>query len=219
MFNNKFNLYPLNEAASHSIVVNVNELEYFTWIELPHDIAKFLSLYNIQEFNTPTGPVNVDYVGKLTRDCLRPWLRIESSLLNVECGFHMYKLQFIDTRTGDTFSLYFAYNLQNDNPDKTSYIYMDGRNAEGYNPFDTSEDSDGSDEDFGSNSDSNSDNNPDDSDNSSADSGNTDSSDNKPCKLSKCKYKYKCPANCSSCTHSVCEECTYGKCVYQWDGE
>lgn len=148
MFDNRFKLHPYGEAAVNSVVLNVNQLEYFTWIELPHNIAKFLSLYNIQEFNTPKGPADVEYIDKVTRDCLRPWLKIETSMFNTECGFHMYKFQFVDTRTSDTISLYFAYNLQNDNPDKTSYIYMKGRNAEGFNPFDDSEtSSDGSDTD------------------------------------------------------------------------
>lgn len=136
MSDNRFKLHSYNEAAVNSVVLNVNQLEYFTWIELPHDIAKFLSLYNIQEFNTPKGPADVEYIDKVTRDCLRPWLKIKTAMFNTECGFHMYKFQFVDTRTSDTISLYFAYNLQNDNPDKTSYIYMKDRNAEGYNPFD-----------------------------------------------------------------------------------
>lgn len=136
MSDNRFKLHSYDEAAVNSVMLNVNQLEYFTWIELPHDIAKFLSLYNIQEFNTPKGPADVEYIDKVTRDCLRPWLKIETAMFNTECGFHMYKFQFVDTRTSDTISLYFAYNLQNDNPDKTSYIYMKDRNAEGYNPFD-----------------------------------------------------------------------------------
>lgn len=176
MFDNRFKLYSYDEAAVNSVVLNVNQLEYFTWIELPHDVAKFLSLYNIQEFNTPKGPADVTYTDKVTRDCLRPWLKIETSMFNTECGFHMYKFQFVDTRTSDTISLYFAYNLQNDNPDKTSYIYMKGRNAEGFNPFDDSEaSSDSSDSSSGS-------------DSSDSDSSGSSSSSNCPyCNCCKCK--------------------------------
>lgn len=140
MFDNRFKLHKYEHAASNSVVLNVNQLEHFTWLELPHDIGKFLSLYNIQEFNTSNGSVDIEYTDKVTRDCLKPWLRIETALLNTECGFHMYKFQFVDTRTSDAISLYFAYNLQNDNPDKTSYIYMKNRNASGHNPFESSDD-------------------------------------------------------------------------------
>ena len=135
MFDNIFKLHRYDEASINSVVLNVNQLEYFTYLELPHDIAKFLSLYCVQEFNTTKGPIELDYSDKITRECLRPWLKIETSIFNTECGFHMYKFQFVDTRTTDVVSLYFAYNLQNSNPDKTSYIYMKNRNAEGFNPF------------------------------------------------------------------------------------
>ena len=135
MFENIFKLHRYDEASINSVVLNVNQLEYFTYLEIPHDIAKFLSLYCVQEFNTPKGPIELDYSDKITRECLRPWLKIETSIFNTECGFHMYKFQFVDTRTTDVVSLYFAYNLQNSNPDKTSYIYMKNRNAEGFNPF------------------------------------------------------------------------------------
>ena len=86
----------------------------------------------------------------------------------------MYKFQFVDTRTTDVVSLYFAYNLQNSNPDKTSYIYMKGRNAEGFNPF---EDGDGA--GSASNTSGDSDNNSDD---------NTDDSSNCYGCCGKCKY-------------------------------
>ncbi len=174
MFDNRFKLHKYDEASINSVVLNVNQLEYFTYLELPNDIAKFLSLYCVQEFNTPKGPIELDYSDKITRECLRPWLKIETSIFNTEYGFHMYKFQFVDTRTTDVVSLYFAYNLQNSNPDKTSYIYMKGRNAEGFNPF---EDGDGA--GSASNTSGDSDNNSDD---------NTDDSSNCYGCCGKCKY-------------------------------
>lgn len=176
MFDNRFKLHPYNEASAHSVVLNVNQLEYYTWIELPHHIGKFLNLYSVQEFNTPKGPVSVEFAEKVTRDCLRPWLKVETSLFNTECGFHMYKFQFVDTRTSDVISLYFAYNLQNDNPNKTDYIYMNNRNAEGFNPFTNS---DGA----GSTSNSSSDN-----DTSDSTTGSDSTSSSSVCCCGKCIY-------------------------------
>lgn len=179
MFDNRFKLHPYSEASAHSVVLNVNQLEYYTWIELPHDIGKFLNLYSVQEFNTPKGPVSVEFAEKITRDCLRPWLKVETSFFNTECGFHMYKFQFVDTRTSDMLSLYFAYNLQNDNPDKTDYIYMSGRNAEGFNPF-----TDGD----GAGSTSNSNGNDDSTSDSGQDSDSNSSSNQSVCCCGKCIY-------------------------------
>lgn len=132
---NKFKLYSHDDAAAHSLVINVNELEYYTWIELPHHIAKFLSLYAVYEFNTPQGPKRVEHAEHVVREGLRPWLRLDTAILNTEPGFHLYKFHFVDTRNDDMVGLYCAYNLQNDNPDKTDYIYMKNGNAEGFNPF------------------------------------------------------------------------------------
>lgn len=54
----------------------------------------------------------------------RIWYKFKSELLNMETGYHQYRMSFRNNFTGDTCLLYFAYIIQNNNPDKP-YYYME----------------------------------------------------------------------------------------------
>lgn len=119
-----FKLFPYETALINSRVLNLNQIEYFLWLELPHSKARFLSLYNISELKSSTESVSVDYIGKITRECKKPWLKATTSLFNMNPGYHIYKFSFVDTRIDDIVCLYLTYHIQTDNPDKSSYVYM-----------------------------------------------------------------------------------------------
>jgi hypothetical protein len=53
----------------------------------------------------------------------RPWIDIKSTALNMDVGHHVYKLHFRQKYTNVLSNLFFAYTIQNDNPEKP-YIYM-----------------------------------------------------------------------------------------------
>lgn len=55
---------------------------------------------------------------------LRPWIEIESRVLNTKPGLHIYMLKWINKITLDTHLQYFSYSIQTDKPEKP-YIYMD----------------------------------------------------------------------------------------------
>ena len=122
MSNNHFKLYPYSEATSNSLVLNKNEVDYYIWLELPHGISNCWNLYEVVKCGNSS--VSVDFTEKVYRECCRPWIRIESSILDLSSGLHMYKFSFVDSVTTDTTSMYFAYHIQDDNPDRSSYIYM-----------------------------------------------------------------------------------------------
>ncbi len=123
-FDNHFKLYSYHDALQHSTIINSNQLDYYTWVELPHEISRHLVLYEILSIS-PDGSDNLNFKDKIKRECNRPWIQIETSLLDTTVGYHLYKLSFIDHRTDDTIALYFNYRIQTDNPDKSSYVYMD----------------------------------------------------------------------------------------------
>lgn len=54
-----------------------------------------------------------------------PWFEFPTEELNLEIGFHMYKLIYENTYTHQLQDLYFGYTIQNSNPDTSNYIYMD----------------------------------------------------------------------------------------------
>lgn len=118
-----FELFPYETALINSRVINMNQIGQFLWLELPHSKARFMELCGVTELKSCAETV-VDYTEKITWDCNKPWIKVESSLLNLNPGYHVYKFSFIDTQVDDIVCLYFTYHIQIDNPDKSSYIYM-----------------------------------------------------------------------------------------------
>lgn len=121
---NILKLYPYKEVISHSKILNINQLEYYIWIELPRDLCNQLVLYAIYEMVGGSEMIAVDFTDKLFHEPGRPWLQVECSMFNMEIGFHLYKFSFVNNITDTCVSLYFAYHIQSDNPDKSSYVYM-----------------------------------------------------------------------------------------------
>lgn len=111
-----------NQLPNNTVVINNHQVEFFLWIELPHESSAYIELFQIDEISSGSNELN--YHKFLHRAYRRPWIRLNSGILNLEIGQHIYKMSFIDTRTDDVLSLYFSYILQNDNPDKP-YVYMD----------------------------------------------------------------------------------------------
>lgn len=120
---NRFKLYSYDEASAHSQVLNTNELEYTMHLEIPRDMCKHLSLYNIQDITCGT-PIDIEFIGVVKREHRKPWIEFPTNMLNTDIGFHMYKFSFVNTTISVDTSLYFAYNIQCDKPEK-SYVYMD----------------------------------------------------------------------------------------------
>lgn len=120
---NQFKLYPYKDALTHVMIINKNQLSYYLWLEIPHHLSKCISLYEIIECTQKDSP-GLDLEKSVCRDSNRPWIRIETTALNTEVGYHLYKLSFFDIKTDDVTALYFAYHVQTDNPDVSSYVYM-----------------------------------------------------------------------------------------------
>lgn len=111
-----------SELPSHTRVFNVYEVSYFLWIALPQYMCKNLQLY--QMFEVSTGELTeVNYTNMLYQDAGRPWIRVISHILNLSCGQHVYRLDFVDIETAEVVPLFFSYVLQDDSPD-TPYVYM-----------------------------------------------------------------------------------------------
>jgi hypothetical protein len=114
---NVFSIYNYSDAQTHQKTLNKNQLENYTWIRLPDPQSLYLSLLDFRELNTDTNIADT-----VTMETGHPWIRVETSNLNTECGYHSYKLKFTDSRLNDDVSYYFSYTIQDDNPDKP-YIY------------------------------------------------------------------------------------------------
>ena len=111
------------QVHTHCEIINLHNLEYYTYLHLP-ETARGCRLFEIYSF-LPYKEENCDeLLSSVWKEPGKPWIRIDSDQLDKSVGMHVYKLSFVNLSTKDVFSLYFAYIIQNDDPEKP-YIYMD----------------------------------------------------------------------------------------------
>lgn len=117
----QLNACSYEDISSNTPVINKANFDHFLWIRLPVEIARYCSLYQLDEM-VPKHRI-VSHVGFVERDSDRPWLKLTSEILDSTVGKHLYKLCFVHRVTNDVLNLYFSYTIQDDDPDKP-YVYM-----------------------------------------------------------------------------------------------
>lgn len=113
--------------ASKTPLWNLHEVEDVLYVRLPCELLSdytFVSILEISPDPKYTDEDDTSLVGGITFPEGHPWLDIESTVLNLEVGEHIYKLTYKNDYTNDIAPLYFAYIIQNDDPEKP-YVYMD----------------------------------------------------------------------------------------------
>lgn len=115
-------LRPHNRVFDDVHVFNKKEIEYFLYMHIPEELSRDSNLVEVKCVDT----CEVLDHELIQRHCKKPWIRIESRLLDTSVGQHTYRFVFINTATDDVYSLYISYIIQDDNPDKP-YIYMNGK--------------------------------------------------------------------------------------------
>lgn len=111
-----------NELGSATPVWNLNQVNYYVWINLTPSYAQNAQVYEIAEVLGEDKQPNVLTLNAFEH-CSTCWIRVTAQMLNMKSGKHTYKLSFVDTCTNDTFFLFISYIIQDDNPDKP-YVYM-----------------------------------------------------------------------------------------------
>lgn len=106
---------------SNTHVFNKYEIDKYVWIKLPDCMPSSYKLYDIWEI-VPNKSV-VKYEDNMCRDCNRLWLKVNTSIISLDSGIHIYQLKFVDVYTDNIYLLYVGYIIQDNNPDKP-YIYM-----------------------------------------------------------------------------------------------
>jgi len=121
-----YDLHSYTSTTENVKLINVRQLGYSIWLRIPEDIASQYVLFTVEELLSKREEVqNFSYF--IERENLRPWLKVRTDLLNKEEGFHSYKFSFVHIKKHDIISLYFTYNMQNDNPSK-SYLFKNRKN-------------------------------------------------------------------------------------------
>lgn len=116
-----FNACPYSALASNTHLFSRYEIDTSVWVKLPESMPLSCKLYDMIEI-VPKKQI-VDYSNNVSKDCSRPWLKLNTSILKLDAGIHIYQLKFIDVYTDNVYLLYIGYGVQDSNPDKP-YIYM-----------------------------------------------------------------------------------------------
>lgn len=109
------------ELSANAIVFNRNELTDCIWVSLPEVINHSTVLYQVEEISPACS--EIEFSDFIERDNGRPWLKVNVSKLNIDPGYHAYKLLFMEPGSHTTYAVYIAYIIQDDNPERP-YIYI-----------------------------------------------------------------------------------------------
>lgn len=108
-------------VAQNTPVINADEFEYYVWIRIPDELVHDFKAVHIEEMGEDIRPVCII---KQSSFMGGPWYRINSYSLNMHPGYHIYRMQMANVVSNDVVSIFFAYVIQDDSPDKP-YLYMD----------------------------------------------------------------------------------------------
>lgn len=110
----------MQDLASNTRVFNLAEIPDIICIKLPDSLPRNMELSGIYDLNADK---DIDFADYVTRDEMRPWIDIQSSILDLSTGQHVYKLTFSRIEVKLTAVCWFGYIIQNNHPE-TPYIYM-----------------------------------------------------------------------------------------------
>lgn len=116
-------------------IFNKDALSSGVWVNLPPYVSALAlkSIIDVSKQKYEEVEFSADTV---MQDYPHPWVRIDSGILDLVSGMHIYKLVFAPIpENGYSESVYIAYIIQDDNPE-TPYVYMPDRG----NPPKTEED-------------------------------------------------------------------------------
>ena len=107
-------------------VFNKDALAFGVWVNLPHYVCSFALTKIIDISKQKYEEIEFD-ASTVMQDYPHPWVRIDTSILDLVSGMHIYKLVFSHIPTTKFHeSVYISYIIQDDNPE-TPYIYMPDR--------------------------------------------------------------------------------------------
>ena len=110
----------MQDLASNTEVINFAEIPDIICIKLPDSLPRDMELSGIYDLNADK---DVDFSDYVTRSEMRPWIDVQSSILDLSVGQHVYKLTFSKIGILLNATCWFSYIVQNNHPE-TPYIYM-----------------------------------------------------------------------------------------------
>ena len=117
----------LSDLPLHTVIYNAKDFSEIVCVKLPPQMPRDMQLIEIYNLNSSE---DLDFADFVTRDENRPWIDIQSSILDVSAGQHTYRMTFAKEDVKLTATCWFSYIIQDNNPDKP-YIYMKRDNDSG----------------------------------------------------------------------------------------
>jgi len=115
------NASPKNEVCYFATMFNTASIQDLLIVSLPK-LFTDVTIKTVAEIGSGIKESDISEYCVTSKG--RHWLDIPSEKLNLTAGYHIYKIVFADNITSIGCTLYFAYNIQDDNPEKP-YDYMD----------------------------------------------------------------------------------------------
>lgn len=123
----------MQDLPKFTKVFNLAEIPDIICIKLPDGLPRDMELSGIYDLNADK---DVDFIDHVTRDEMRPWIDIQSSILDLTTGQHVYKMVFSKLEAKLNATCWFSYIIQNNHPE-TPYIYMTEARVESDIPKET----------------------------------------------------------------------------------
>ena len=110
----------LTDLPLHTVMYNNKDFSDIVCVKLPSQMPRDMQLVEIYNLNSSE---DLDFADFVTRDENKPWIDIQTSILDVSAGQHTYRMTFAKEDVKLTATCWFSYIIQDNNPEKP-YIYM-----------------------------------------------------------------------------------------------
>ena len=110
----------LSDLPLHTVIYNAKDFSEIVCVKMPPQMPRDMQLVEIYNLNSSE---DLDFTDFVTRDENRPWIDIQSSILDTTAGQHTYRMTFAKEEIKLTATCWFSYIIQDNNPEKP-YIYM-----------------------------------------------------------------------------------------------
>ena len=110
----------LPQLPLNTVIYNSKDVSEVICVKLPPEMPRGMELTEIYNLNSSE---DVDFADQVTREEHRPWIDIQTSILDTMVGQHTYRMTFSNLGCKLNATCWFSYIIQDNDPEKP-YIYM-----------------------------------------------------------------------------------------------
>ena len=110
----------LDQLPLNTVIYNSKDYSEVVCVKLPPQMPRDMDLIGLYNLHASE---EVDFTDYVTREEHKPWVDIQSSILDLTAGQHVYRMTFAKEDCKLKATCWFSYIIQDNNPEK-EYIYM-----------------------------------------------------------------------------------------------